>query len=170
VGVPAPRCVPRRPALRQPGRLRAGPAALRHHQDALHLASEAGYRQGEAAALIGLAQAQAGLRRYDEAGVTIDQALLTTRQTGLRLLEGLALTARAAIALDSGLAGDAETGALEALAVRTVRPGAGRARAARCSCLSGPETWSRGVSKPERPGTGRPFRGGLPRVLASSMK
>ena len=100
--------------------LLADPAAsLRHHQGALQSASEAGYRQGEAAALIGLAQAQASLGpgHHAEARVTAERALLTTRQTGLRVLEGLALTALAAIALESGRPAEAEDAALAALAV-----------------------------------------------------
>lgn len=79
-------------------RLLADPAAApARHQDAQRAASEAGYRQGEAAALIGLAQVQADLGRRGEARGTIDRALLTTRQTGLRILEGRALTVQAAI-------------------------------------------------------------------------
>jgi tetratricopeptide (TPR) repeat protein len=77
-------------------RLLADPdAALEHYRDALRLASEAGYRHGEAGyrhgeavALIGLARTQADLGRHADALATIDQALRTTRQTGLRVLEG----------------------------------------------------------------------------------
>jgi ATP/maltotriose-dependent transcriptional regulator MalT len=87
-------------------------AALRHHQHALQFAGEAGYRQGEAAALIGLAQTQAACGCQDEARAAIERALLTTRQTGLRVLEGHALTALADIALESGLRAEAEDAAL----------------------------------------------------------
>jgi hypothetical protein len=83
--------------------------AFRHHQDALQSASEAGYGQGEAAALIGLAQTQADLGHHADARPTTERALLATRQTGLRVREGHALTTLADTVLESGRTADAET-------------------------------------------------------------
>ena len=48
--------------------------ALRHHGDALRLAGEAGYRQGETMALTGLALDQSDLGCYDEARGTAERA------------------------------------------------------------------------------------------------
>jgi hypothetical protein len=79
--------------------------------------AEAGYRQGETVALIGLAQDQAGLGDYDTAVTTAEQALDVTRQTRLRLLEGHALVALASISLDRGRRADARAYAAAALGV-----------------------------------------------------
>src|SRR5262249_23266898 len=66
-------------------RVHGDPAtAVRYHQRALETARKAGYRQGEAAALIGLAQDQSDLGSREEARASVEQALLITRQTGLR--------------------------------------------------------------------------------------
>ena len=91
--------------------------AFRHRQEALKFAAEAGYRQGETVALIGLAQDQADLGDYDTAVSTAKQALVVARQTRLRLLEGHALVALASISLDRGRRADAREHAAAALAM-----------------------------------------------------
>lgn len=104
-------------------------SAARCHQDCLPADAD-GYGRGEATALIGLASAQADLGQLDVARITAERAVLITRKTGLRLLEGHALTAVAGIALACGEPDRARADAQAALEVyRMAGHGLGAARA-----------------------------------------
>jgi DNA-binding SARP family transcriptional activator len=67
--------------------------AAAEHDTALRLARDAGYSQGQAEALIGLAEVHRRAGRLDEARGNAEEALAITRRTGYRLLEIRALAA-----------------------------------------------------------------------------
>ncbi|GLZ29962.1 NTPase [Lentzea sp. NBRC 105346] len=84
------------------------PEARDHFQRAITLARRTGYRHGEAAALIGLAQSLGDV-------VPALQSLSISRAVGYKLLEASALTALAEICLQSGDADQARRYASEAM-------------------------------------------------------
>ncbi|WHM41080.1 BTAD domain-containing putative transcriptional regulator [Streptomyces sp. BPTC-684] len=93
------------------------PGALEHHARALDLAATWGVLRDEAAARIGKAGAYRRLGRAAEARTEAETALRITRERGLRILEGEALTELAATQAALGEPGAARDAAERALTV-----------------------------------------------------